>query len=581
MSRPKGSINKPKININPSAPIIQQVQSPSPSQYVTVSPVQFSEDFAVRYIKQYSKFMENFASIGQQYYNPIYANSQLKRFNVTTKRPTTNDLVQWLNNPKYHEQDLQACSEWLTTVCEFYTRTIYYAANILNFDYELIPINPPDITASKKDIKLYKQQKKKNNDWLRQFRVKEQCSNIMIDIVRQGGKAYYLRHSNNSDYLQAMPDNYIYINGRTDITGYTYSMNMSFFYQYSDSISGFAPEFYEWYKEFLTEDGKFNKNIKNVYRRMPIEKAVVFKFDDTRPEIIPPFTGVFKDALEVQDYQDLLKLKAQLQTFQLLYLEIPKDEKGVPTISAQDSINYVAVAQTQVPTGTGIVSTPMKLEQIDFDTSQNFNNIIGLGMSNYYEAAGLSPAIFGQATKSAVGITNSIQTDYLMFEHMYDQFERFINYQLSFISGKHDFMVRFIRRSNYNLNEDVTNSFKLLDHGGPVTRVLSAMGYEPWAHENSLIDNALCDMTNLLRVPVTAFTKSGKEDGGRPTSETKGDPMTDENDQTRSDGGNSDKGFSLKHKCKFCDESLIDNNEYSDFCDINCLCEYATELGGE
>lgn len=587
MSRPTGSKNKPKVAQPTQAiqesqaqnysqveqPQIKQTFSQSPTpQSPTPEMYQFAENFGARYFAQYAKFIENLSQYQNNetgYYNPIYANSALKRFNTNSVRPTVKDVKNWILNPREFETQLKQASEWLTYACEFYTRTLYYVANILNFDYELVPINPPNIDASKEEIELYKKQKKKNNDWLRKFKVKEQLSNIMLDVVRAGGKSYYLRHSDNSDYLQSMPDDYIYVNGRTDVNGYTYAMNMSFFYQYPQSIFNFAPEFADWYSNFLTEDGKF-KNGMNPYKRMPIESSVVFKFDDTRPEMIPPFAGIFKNALEIEDYQDLLKLKAQLQTFQLLYLEIPKNEKGEPTIVAQEIANYVALAQMQAPTGTGIISTPMKLEQVKFDNSQNFNNIIGLGAQNYYQSSGLSPALFGDGTKSAVGITNGIHTDYLMFEHMYNQFERFINFQLSMISGKFNFSIRFLRRSNYKLDEDIKNAMSLLDHGGQVGRVLSAMGEEPWQQENLLLDNYLTGITNLLIVPQTAYTKSGKDSGGRPTTEDVGGNITDSNDQTRSDGGNADKKFS-QNVCQNCGRTL----DSGMFCNDDCKLEWA------
>lgn len=576
MGRTKGSKNKPKVQPNqPEAtttPATQQFSQQQPQ----VLPEQFAEDFAVKYMTQYGKFLENFASNQSALmYNPIYANNAMKRFNTNSPKPTADNVRKWLDNPRSYERQLQATSDWLSSACEFYTRTIYYTANILNFDYELVPVNPPKVDATKEQIDLYKKQKAKNNEWLRRFRVKEQLSNIMLDVVKSGGKYYYLRHSENSDYLQTMPDDYLYINGRTDTVGYTYSMDMSFFEQFSGSVLGFAPEFYDWYKEFLNPDGKFKRDI-SPYRRMPIDKSVVFKFDDTRTEIIPPFSGILKNALEIDDYQELLKLKAQLQTFQLLYLEIPKDNNGVPTISAKDSINYVAVAQTQVPTGTGIVSSPMKLEQIKFDNSQNFNNIIGLGASNYYQSSGLTPAIFGDSTKSAVGIEKSIHTDYLMFEHMYNQFERFINYQLSLISGKYDFMIKFIRRSNFKIDEDIKNAFSLLDHGGQVGRVLSAMGAEPWQQENLLLDNKFSGLNDLLIVPKTAFTQSSKDNAGAPSAEESGNQISDSNDQTRSDGGNADKKFS-SCTCLNCGKQIEDGM----FCNDDCKLEWAQQIVDE
>lgn len=570
MSRTKGSTNKPK------APTQPQQSSTSESFSDNINLQSEVENFASQYVTTYAKvmssMMEQYGTKNAGYYNPIYANNAMKRFNTKSFRPAMQDVIRWMLNPSQYDKEIKQLSTWLADACEFYTRTIYYVANILNFDYELIPINPPDANASAKEIDLYKKQRKKNNEWLRRFRIKEQLSNVMIDVAKLGGKYYYLRHSDTSDYLQSMPDEYVYINGRTDTVGFTYAMNMSFFYQFPESVFGFAPEFADWYSNFLTPEGKFD-NTMNPYKRMPVDNSVIFKFDDTRPDMRPPFSGVLKNALEIEDYQDLLKLKAQLQTFQLLYLEIPKDANGKPTITATDVAKYVAVSQGQVPTGTGIFSSPMSLEQIKFDNSQNFNNIIGLGASNYYQSSGLTPAIFGESTKSAVGIANSIHTDYLMFESMYNQFERFINYQLSLISGKYNFAIRFLRRSNYKIDEDIKNAFSLLDHGGQVGRVLSAQGYEPWQHENALLDNKFMGLNDLLIVPKTAYTQSSKDGAGRPDAETSGNQISDSNDNTRSYGGNDDKKFS-QNICMNCGKPI----DSGLFCNDDCKLEWAKEV---
>lgn len=570
MSRPKGSKNKSKINNTVSNIPVKEKQSDVSASQFTNNIMFSAEQFANLFVTQYSKFIENYATNG--WYNPIYANNLMKRFNTTSDKPTINDIVRWLGNPRYFEQQLRGMSDWLTYASQYYNRTINYVANILNFDYELIPINPPHIDASSKEIDLYQKQKVINNEWLRKFRVKEQCTNVVLDVAKSGGKYYYLRHSMNSDYLQGMPDDYCYINGRVDSVGYTYAMNMAFFYQCPESIAGFAPEFAQWYQEFLDKKATLNEKA-NPYRQMPVDRAVVFKMDDTRPEMIPPFAGSFKNALEVEDYQDLVKLKSQLQTFQLLYLEIPKDSDGKPTISAQDAITYTAVAQSQVPTGTGLVSTPMHMDQVKFDNSQNLNNIIGLGANNYYQDAGISPTLFGSDTKSAVGITNSIQTDFLEFSPLYNQFERFINLQLSKIDGKYDFAIKFLRRSSYDLENDQKNSMTYVDHGLPITMALSARGYEPWQYENVIIDGKISNYNNKLVVPQTAYTNSGKNGGGRPSAEDKGQTISDSNDATRSQGSNADKQFS-KHVCLNCGTEISEKGEYKDFCDIECMKQY-------
>jgi hypothetical protein len=141
------------------------------------------------------------------------------------------------------------------------------------------------------------------------------------------------------------------------------------------------------------------------------------------------------------------------------------------------------------------------------------------------------------------------------------------------ISGKYNFEIRFLRRSNYKLDEDVKNAFTLLDRGGQVGRVLSALGEEPWQHEYSLIDNKLIGINDLLIVPKTAYTQSSKDKAGAPTAEEKGQPISDSNDQTRSDGGNADKNFSSP-VCLNC--GYPTNGDL--FCSEDCKIEWARNI---
>lgn len=302
----------------------------------------FAEDFAYRFMNQYGRILDRLnREGGNNYFNPLYANSAMKRWNSQDGKPTEQNISKWLRNPRANEQSLRACSNFLFDSIQHYNRSISYMANLLNFDYELIPLNPPTIDSDIKTIDLYQRQKQKAMDWLRQFRVKEQFSNIMLDVVRSGGKCYYLRENdeNTSIYLQSMPEDYVVINGRTDVLGYTYSLNQSFFYTYPEAMEGFAPEFYLWYQEFLNRKNLLNDKA-NPWRIMPYDKSVVFKWDDTRVDMIPPLSGTMLDAITISDYKDIIRLNIELQNYCLLYLETPLDKStGKPVMSAQEVTN--------------------------------------------------------------------------------------------------------------------------------------------------------------------------------------------------------------------------------------------------
>lgn len=533
--------------------------------------INFAENFAQRFISAYSKISEH--NQKNNFYNPFWANSALKMFDTNSIRPTMDNLIRWINNPENSEKELRAVSYFLNESCMYYQRTIHYLSNILNFDYVLIPIKYPSINASKKEKDLFQKQQFKSNEWLRKFRVKEQLNKVTREVITTGGKYYFLRTSEDNNYLQRMPEDYCYITGFNSNVGYTYQLDMTFFYQFPESMSGFAPEFADWYEEFLFNKNYIGKNA-SPYRLMPIESSVVFKFDDNNPQMVPPLSGIFKSALDVENYQDLLKLKMEIDTIGLLYLQTPSDDQNKPTITAQESANYLAAVQSLLPTGYAAVTAPHKLEQVKVNNSANMDNIIGKGGENYWQDAGIASSLFSDS-KSAVGIQNSIKADYLYVEHLYNQYERFLNYHLSLLDGTYKFMIKFLRRSNYELESHEKTALQKIPMGFQLDEAMATFGYEPYQMDASLVLNILNGYSDKLRPPQTSFTMTG--DNGRPKAEDVGKQISDSNDITRNAGSNVGKMSNNIFSCLNCNKEI----EEGSFCNESCKVEYCIGVLGE
>lgn len=503
--------------------------------------VHFAEDFAYRFMNQYSKIIQQmYMQNGNQYLNPIWANTSMKKFNSYTSRPTEENIVKWLSNPREHEQQLRQCSYFLYDAEQHYNRTISYLSGLLNLDYELICDETPDLDSKQEYIDLYIRQKQKANEWLRLFRLKEQFSNIMLDVCRNGGSCYYLRKNddNGGIYLQKMPEDYVYVNGRTDELGYTYSMNMSFFYQFPEAMGGFAPEFKNWYQDFLNKQEMLNQKA-NPWRLMPYETSVVFKWDDTRADMIPPLSGAMADAIAIQQYKDIIRLNIELQNYCLLYLKAPLDKDGKPTISSQEIVNYVALTQGLVNPTTSVISAPMDAEMFNFKNASDKNSIIGQGEASYWGTAGVAGGMFGMENKSAVAMKYSIQSDYFFCEHMYNQFERFINFHLkNSVSGKFNFKIKFLRRCSYFLQDERKSDLGACQVGMQPERLLASYGYEPYQVENMLKDSVISKTRDLMMPLLSSYTMSSK-DKGRPSKNDS--DLNDSGSITRDGGYNENK----------------------------------------
>ena len=463
----------------------------------------YLENFAQRFYQTLGRITKQ----AQAYYNPIYANDLMQDINSTPHRPTQANLRKWLENPKEYEKELRDVSQFLSYNIMQYKRAIGHFASLLSLNYELIPLDRyPKTPRTEKE---YINAKKKANEWLRKFRPKEQFENVLYRIMTDGASYYYLRESDEYIDLQEMPQDFCIINGRTSL-GYTYAFDMTYFARYPESFRTYAPELYIWFKDVL--DDYKETTLKTIYNAMPPEKSACFKLEDWTAVSLPPMTGTFKDALEIQDYKDLLKLKLELDTWKVIMMEIPKDSDGIPTIDAGLAADFTAIVQAQVANGVRVASTPMKPIPVDFNQSQTQNNIIGTGEANFWNSAGVYPGQYGGDTTSGNAVKYANIADYNFVRQMYRQFERFINFHLTTVTGKYRFAVKFFGCRFFE-QEERADTLAYVQSGGHPERLFASYGYEPYEIESMLEGSYHSGIRDLMIPLQTAHTMSGNENG--------------------------------------------------------------------
>lgn len=472
------------------------------------------------------------------YYMPQYANTVMKDINISPIKPIVQDIEKWLLYPHLYEQQLSNLSQYLESIVMQYERTIYHFATILDFNYYIYPISPvPDPKIDKKKFNTYKNSKKKAIEWLRKFRPREQLFNVTLGVIREGGKFYYIRESDEFIDLQELPPNYCVIDGRTSL-GYTFAFDMKFFLKFPRLLSAYAPEFIEWFNDFY-EDYKDNKIIS--YKRMPPEKSVVFLFDDTRSARLNPLRALFKDVLDTQEYKSLLKTKAMLDTFKLIYLKVPLDKDGKPTLDRNLIANWVAVAQACLPPGAVAFGSPMEAEELKVSDNQSVNFLDTLSGKKFWENAGISPLTYGSPdARSVAAIKSSNITDVSFIDHMYRQYIKFINFQLYNKTGGFKFGINMFGDtfSRQETTDKYRNSATL---GICKKEYLASLGKEPFEYEMQMDDVTMYQWDTQAFIPLsTSYTMSPANSlGGRPPKPE--DELGDAGDITRSAGSNIDK----------------------------------------
>lgn len=471
-------------------------------------------------------------------YMPQYANTLMKDINVSSHIPNVKDIENWLLNPHMFEHQLGSVSQYLENVVMQYERTVYHYANMLDFYYYIYPISPvPNPTTDKKRFNTYKNSKKKALDWLRKFRLREQLFDITLGIVREGGKHYYLRESNEFIDLQELPSEYCIIDGKTSL-GYTFAFDMSFFLRYPNMLSNYDSEFLEWYDDFC-EECKQDKILP--YKKMPPDKSVVFLFDNTKAVRASPLRSLYKDAFSMIEYKQLLKTKAMLDTFKLIYLKAPLDKDGKPTIDHTLIANWVAVAQASIPPGAVAFGSPLDASELKVSDTQSVGFLDDLTGKKYWESAGISPLTYGSPdARSVAAIRSSNITDVMFIEHIYRQFAKFINYQLHKKTGGYKFGVNIFGDifSRQEVVDRYRNSATL---GVCKKEYLASLGKEPFEYELQMDDEDMYDWDTAKLVPLSTSYNVSKDmlSEGRPPKPD--DSLGEAGSKTRDAGSNLER----------------------------------------
>lgn len=494
-----------------------------------------------KFVEAFSKTIFNTLKMinDNTFYTPFYSNSLMKDINVNPYKPTQKEVENWITQPQNYEQELTRLSQYLEGVVMQYERAVYHFASNLDYNYYIYPITPvPNPKKNPEEFKTYKNSKKKALDWLRKFRPKEQLFNAILGTVREGGKFYYIRESDGFIDLQEMPSEWCTIDGRTSL-GYTYSFNMAFFLRSPQSLQSFAPEFQEWFKDFYKE-WQVNKNIV-YYKKMPPEKSLVVLFDDTRATVLSPLRSLYKDALDVVEYKQLLKTKTLLDTYKLIYMQVPLDKDNKPAMDYKLAAQWIAQAQSSMPYGSVAFGSPLLASELKVSDTQFIGTLGNIANQKFWDNSGISSLTYGSTDgKSVAAIKSSNLTDMSFINHIYKVFEKNINFQINQNSGKtYNFGVRLFGDS-FGRQDYIKNYKESATLGVCKKEYLASLGKLPEEYEYQMDDMELYEWDTQKFIPfMSAYNSNQNNNGGRP--QLADDELGEAGDITRSYDSNDSK----------------------------------------
>jgi hypothetical protein len=181
----------------------------------------------------------------------------------------------------------------------------------------------------------------------------------------------------------------------------------------------------------------------------------------------------------------------------------------------------------------------MEVSAVNFEKTQNQDKIIGFAESSFYKSAGISVLLFNSEAGGSIGLTHSIKTDEEFVLHLYRQFEKWITFQISKVTGKYKFKIFFPDITYFNKSEKFDEYLKAAQFGMPKSLVACSMGLTPndfmsltnWENEIDLISE--------LRPLQSSHTSNGADEGGRPSKKV--EDLKETGLKTRDTGGNDNR----------------------------------------
>lgn len=519
--------------------------------------------------------------------NPYTQNRRVKGIATRPADYSKDEVADFVQHPDSSEKQLRAVEKGLeyTAYPMFHTRVVYQ--NLLTYHSYVAP-HLSDKEDAKKD------------DFWREWKLLEKlrCAVNPRDKAHefagralQEGKIFVVprisvdkAHNRvNHAFLQRLPSDWTKIVGYNNISKYTVAFDLMYFCQVGTDWRQFGdlfePYIYDWLEALtptpalrgnkvvyasktaidvnaLRKDA--NENVNAYFQQgrwyywvtLPVDRVFPMEIDDTDDNVLPPFTGLFLDFIQLSQMEQIQLEILQNPLVSILHGEMEtwddKQNNTADEYKISDAgrrffleLWYRMLAENNT-SGIGLYAAPfrnMKLESLD--EAPNAINIVSQGYTDTMAKAGLTALIpvSDEARAGAVNVSLAIESRFP--EVIYRCFERMMNVIIVKLNLNYEWQFRMFG----NLAEDEEH-IETLREEMTLGILPAAIEYNAMRDRSILDDIAwsdAIDVSGLLerRKPlVTSYNAKNPDSnlpphGGRPASEG----VTSDGQEQDADGG--------------------------------------------
>ena len=508
-------------------------------------------------------------------YQPIYSEQLLQKVNVNPMAASSEQIEKWLLAPQYFDQNLRHLSQYLSYAVGQYNRSVWYLHSLKAFNYKLLPsdsdievnINEDDYLHAY-DICLRTLQK---------MNIRYQIPKADLQVMTDGAAFYWISETDDTISLLPLPCDYCYLTSPFTY-GFLFAIDLTFFDQFV-SIPNQIPELTKAYNKFVEMRTALYKGealAPYQYYQVPPSQGWAFTFDPIHADKLPPLASAMSASLDTLSYKEIIKNKIALDLYKVIAMKIPldKDNKAM-SISYTLAEEITQTIQSLLPENIKVFSSPFDSEAINTDQAEKFDQIVNISNDSVYASLGLSQGLFGSSqVKMAAALQLSSNVDFNYVEHMYRQYENFINFQLSLKTKKYKFQVQMFGNKLNEASDIAMYAGLVSTTNSHLLDFYAATGKEPFQVKSTLLLEKFLGLKELME-PIQSMFNSKSDKGGRPSQTT----VDESGESTRSYDSNNQR-FSLQN-CIQCGGNLGSTPVRKVFCSELCKEVFSESLENE
>lgn len=464
---------------------------------------------------------------------------------VIYKKYTKEQIVNMLENPQKNEDQIRELSRFIYLVSSHYRRLVDYYSTILLYNYTVIPTKIP---VKKPNKTKYTECYYHVVNECEKYNLQQEATEALKIAVRDGVFFGICYENEDSFYIKPFTETKFAKISSIEDGVFRYSIDMAYFSGKEYLLDMYGAEFKNAYLLWKGDKEKGTKGDKSK-KWYEVPNGIVVKCDKSNfYNSIPLFASLLLDILSIDDYKLLQKAKVEGDNYKILGFKLDVDENGVPKIDYELAAKYFNTASETLPDGVGAILVPFDISDHSFQssTTSNINNVSD-SINAFWQSAGTPSSLFGGGNINSSGAMSiAVRPDEALAFAMLSQFERFFNVKIKKMSLDYSFKLKFSRLSIFNQDEYANRLSKAASLGMPVkSEYISALGFSPsdmlgmtYLEEQVL----MLSKKSWLNPLISSNTQSSVEsEGGRPTSEERGETIGEAGEQTRTNESNGER----------------------------------------